>query len=558
MPDIGHMETDKELAALEERISRIYRQSAEETQKKLDDYLRRFKVKDEIKRKDLADGKITQDQYNYWRTGQIMIGKRWQDMVDTLAEDCSHANQIANDLINGRLPDVYALNHNYIAYKLEHDTQVDMNFTMYDHRTVERMLLDDPDLLPAPKVDIPADLRWNKQHINNAVLQGILQGESIDHLAKRLQTVSDMNNRAAVRNARTAVTGAENAGRVDSYKHAHSMGINLEQEWLATLDGRTRDSHRHLDGERVVVGKKFSNGCRFPGDPEGPPREVWNCRCTLVAAIKGIDQSKAPRASKLGSMTYEEWKNGHTKDKTFQAAIPTLQAQIGTASSVYEINDIMNAQGWWGTRKVAHVDRDLNVTYTEESTMADLSGCSLESAKSIASSYQQVFEKYPQLKGKFGAPEAKFLGGNTYAQCHIMTNGKVEVNAKWYNNWKKVSDGYDNDVRIGWHPVGTTAESIVTHEIGHAVDGLLAREGILGSINKTGEYRYASSLMRAPTMKACGMYVSDIKWVVSEYASMNPQEWFAECFAEYITSANPGKVATEFGKRLEKLMEKVK
>ena len=45
---------------------------------------------------------------------------------------------------------------------------------------------------------------------------------------------------------------------------------------------------------------------------------------------------------------------------------------------------------------------------------------------------------------------------------------------------------------------------------------------------------------------------------VSRYATKNNKEWFAECFAEYITSANPRLVASEFGKELEKLMEKLK
>jgi hypothetical protein len=70
-------------------------------------------------------------------------------------------------------------------------------------------------------------------------------------------------------------------------------------------------SHRQLDGERREVGKKFSNGCRYPGDPQAAYAEICNCRCTLVAAVDGIDQDSADRFSRLpAGTTYEQWKAG--------------------------------------------------------------------------------------------------------------------------------------------------------------------------------------------------------------------------------------------------------
>lgn len=342
MPDLGHKETDEALGKLERRIKKVYVQAYEETEAKLQDYLSRFATKDKIKQEQLRAGKITQDEYNYWRKGQVMIGKRWQEMVDSLAADYTNANRLAMSMVNGYSPEVYALNHNYGTFQVEKGSMVDTSYTLYDRSTVERLIRDNPNLLPKAKVNVPKDTRWNKQHINNAVLQGILQGESNDKIASRLQTVTGMNHTAAIRNARTMTTGAENAGRTDSYKRAAEMGIELEQEWLATLDGRTRDSHRALDGERIPLAKdkwhpaKFSNGCRYPGDPEGPPWEVYNCRCTLVVAIKGIDQSDAPRNSKLGGMSYEEWKKGHiTSGKATSSpnasttTPPTPQRELG-------------------------------------------------------------------------------------------------------------------------------------------------------------------------------------------------------------------------------------
>ena len=581
MADAGHIETELILRKTEADVQRVYRQAVEEAQKKLEDYLRRYQIKDDIKRQQLSRGEITVQEYADWRKGQIMIGKRWEELRDTLARDLHNSNAIARSIVRGHMPEVYAVNHNYATFQIEQGSMLDTSYTLYDRQTVERIIRDQPELLPPPGKDLQKriaankDIAWQRGQIQSVTLQSILQGESIPKMARRIaREMGERNNRATVRYARTAVTGAQNAGRIDAYRRAENMGIELEQEWLATLDGLTRHSHRQMDGQRVKVGGKFSNGCRFPGDPSGPGWEIWNCRCTLVPRVKGVDQSDVPRNSKLGSMTYNEWKHEHDR---FEAEIPTLQSQIGSATTIQQVNDIMNGQGWFAktdwTLKRNPNTMQWERVYTE--SKADLTGCDLESAKSIAASYQQVFEKYPKLVGKIDAPDAHPVGmsNNTYAWCYMRHGGKVQVNPGQYNSWQSLVRNYEHDVHTNWHPAGTTAESIVTHEIGHAIDGLLAREGVLGGVTASGEYRYASSSLKATVMKRAAkldpdladLMATDKAWkgsqavekYVSQYATKDPQEWFAECFAEYITSASPRVVASEFGKELERLVDKL-
>ena len=161
------------------------------------------------------------------------------------------------------------------------------------------------------------DLEYGKKQITKSVTSSILQGKSIKNMADDLQKrITTMSRDSAIRTARTAVTGAQNAGRMDSYSAADKMGIKIKKRWLATLDSRTRHSHAVLDGEQVAQDKKFSNGCRFPGDPQGPPWEIYNCRCTLIAAVDGVDTSSAQRRARnpatgqtevISDMTYAEW-----------------------------------------------------------------------------------------------------------------------------------------------------------------------------------------------------------------------------------------------------------
>lgn len=126
--------------------------------------------------------------------------------------------------------------------------------------------------------------------------QGALQGESIADLSARVALTLDANaterwpNRATVV-ARTETISAYNAGRTGAYQQvAHDLQETFEQMWLATADARTRPTHRAADLQRVPVGQQFLVGgalLRFPGDPQGPAKEVIQCRCTTLLVRPG-------------------------------------------------------------------------------------------------------------------------------------------------------------------------------------------------------------------------------------------------------------------------------
>lgn len=546
MVDLGHDQTDRLLESLEGRLGDIYTQAYEDAKKKADDYFARFAVKDKAKRDLVTTGKMSKDEYSTWRRNQMLSGKRWTDLRDQLAQDLTNVNKIAAGMVRGELNEVFAINANYSEYLIENGMRMNYGFTLYDRNTVANLVMNDPDIIPwKPDVDVPTDLRWNRQMVTSHITQGILQGESIPHLSKRLLKTVNNDKIAAVRTARTAVTSAQNAGRQAVYDKAKSMGLNLQKEWLATLDGRTRHDHGMADGQRVGLDEKFDVGgykMKYPGDMSAPGWLVYNCRCTTITVEPPhITKGEEPRK------TYSEWveekkKEGGAKEPQ-PKVVPFSQVGIGNANSVKEVENIIDNAGVFKTGSVCKLD-----------------GCDLDSAKSIASAYQQIFEKYPQLKGKFGAVTAKNLGSNIYAQCWLRSDGRVDVNnaSGFYSNWSNVVKSYERDVLSNWHPFGTTAESVVTHEVGHAIDGYLANSGILGGRNAAGEYRYASSLLRSKVMKQCGLTVKDSASAVSRYGSTNPQEWFAEAFAEYITSANPRPVAATLGKEIEELLKGVK
>lgn len=312
MADWAHNYTDLQLEALERRFQTVYAQAEKEVAQKLENHLKKFEQKDILKQKLLSGGKITEEEYKKWRYGQMMTGKRWKELRERLAQDYTNANQQALEAVRHRMPDVYAENANYATYEIENGLNIDTSFTIYNRQAVDRILRDNPDLVKMPNLDKVKDLRWNRQHIQSAITQGVLQGESIPKIAQRLGYVTKSERSAATRTARTAMTSAQNAGRVESFKRAQAMGIKIKQRWLATMDGRVRHSHAVLDGEIRPIGERFSNGCMEPGDPTGPAEEVWNCRCRLQGVIEGLeDDISQDRFSRLDDMTYDEWKEYH-------------------------------------------------------------------------------------------------------------------------------------------------------------------------------------------------------------------------------------------------------
>lgn len=347
MADYGHKETDKRLAVIEKRIAKVYADTLAEAKDKLSAVLAEFRELDEKKAQVVADGNLSKKAYTAWRQEILGKEKHLRDMIDVLTEDFTNADKIAMKIVSGEAKDIYALNANYAAYDIEKKTNVNLSWTLYDHSTVERLIREEPNLLPLPSVDVPVDKRWNQKHITAAINRGILLGDPIQDIAMRLVTVASMDLNAAIRSARTATTAAECAGRIDTYKYAQSIGIEMQQEWVATLDDRTRHEHRILDGQRVDIGEAFEvDGAtiRYPGDPQAPGYLVYNCRCTVIGAIKGLedDDSDDHRKHMIGT-TYDKWKAGKEQESVEKSGKSGIIA-IRNAIKSGEVSTTINPQ----------------------------------------------------------------------------------------------------------------------------------------------------------------------------------------------------------------------
>lgn len=346
MKDLGHEETERLIKRMTADVQKVYLQASKEVQEKLDDYFRRFEIKDEIWARKVANGEAKMADYKAWRESQLVVGDRWIALQEKVANDYHNSNITARKLVDQYRAEAYAVNFNYGTYLVESQSKIDTAFTLYNREAVERIIREEPELLPPPGKQMKKllkenpDIAWQKGQIQSVTMQAIVQGESIPNFAKRIaRDMGEINHKSTIRYARTAMTGAQNAGRVDSFHRAEEMGIDMEQVWVSVLDGRTRYEHRQLDGMRVKVGEPFKvDGytIMFPGDPSAPPEMVYNCRCGVWAQVKGWKTDLSRRSlADLDGMSYDEWKNSHKE----QSRSITYQEEVGNAMKWKYINE---------------------------------------------------------------------------------------------------------------------------------------------------------------------------------------------------------------------------
>ena len=489
MADQAHEWTDEEIERLERRFRRQYNQASREMRKRLDDMMESYDKANAEWKQRVKSGDATQEDYDGWLKDQATDRAFVQSMAQTLAQDANRTNQLAMDTVNDAIPSVFAENANYAAFEVEHGIGYETHaFDLYDQSTVRRLIRDQPDLLPPlpnPRMDNGRDLRWNRQRFAGVITQSVLQGESIPRAADRIGRVMRTNEAAATMAARTALTGAENAGRVDSYKRAQNIGIELEQEWMATLDERTRMSHRELDGQHVPVGKYFiasnttGNKLLFPGDPSAPGEDVYNCRCTLVAWLPSIAEEDNRSWAKMpDEMTYDEWKHGKKVEKERKEdeakAVPKTKPHLRNVTGVKPVEWDDAPEGYYlpdGTRKRLHEIEKLG-TYDEFVKYFDGIGIKLTTdleslsgkrrndvIRAVQEQCQKIAVAIDAYRETFG-PEAL----SKLTRIHLYDN-ELPNEAAYHFNMIGEDDPWAGTIRFRqWRTDGRT----IFHELAHA------------------------------------------------------------------------------------------
>lgn len=125
--------------------------------------------------------------------------------------------------------------------------------------------------------------------------KGRQEGKGVYEITSELEGAEFLKFQAE-RIVRTEIVRATNVGVVAAME---ASPYEVEKEWIAAHDNRTRHTHRALDGQKRDLGQDFKPGLAQPGDPRAPAKEVINCRCVVSAVPKRDAQGRLlikPRA----------------------------------------------------------------------------------------------------------------------------------------------------------------------------------------------------------------------------------------------------------------------
>lgn len=134
----------------------------------------------------------------------------------------------------------------------------------------------------------------SKQLIAAVIQRGMQDGESHLEIAARIRATGKI---ATPHRARTiALTETHTAACKSIDTAIKSTRIEMEKEWLAAMDERTRPDHAAADGQRVPEKGRFNVGTSlmlYPGDPAGGAEQTVRCRCVcLYHTVKRMDELK--------------------------------------------------------------------------------------------------------------------------------------------------------------------------------------------------------------------------------------------------------------------------
>lgn len=241
----------------------------------LDDLKRNYKLAlQDINRKIRI---LQSDELTQSRIYQLEYQKALKKQIEAILNNLQSKNY---DTISGYLKESYENGYIGTMYSLHNQG---MPFILpIDQQSVVKAIIEDTRLSESLYDSLDMDVL--KKDIRSEISIGFATNASYDEIARNIAFKADMNYKQAKRIAVTEAHRVQETASFDAGMKAKAEGADLVKQWDSYLDGRTRETHRLLDGQIREMNKPFEvagKKAMFPSD-FGDPSEDCNCRCVLL------------------------------------------------------------------------------------------------------------------------------------------------------------------------------------------------------------------------------------------------------------------------------------
>ena len=429
-----------------------------------------------------------------------------------------------------------------------------------------------------------------KKEIASEISRGMVNALPYKEIARNVANRSNIPLNKAMTIARTEGHRIRETAADHTRTRARQAGADVIDFWDAALDGKTRTTHRMLDGQRRNKKGYFeANGkkAKYPGG-FGDPAEDINCRCRVRSEAswaldegdtkmlgnvsKMSDEEKQEIADKLGipvgdleqysnsivpikAKNYDDFKQQYSKLWRYDDKVPVRtssgassvrsSAQKMKTSDVLENNgksskiDFKEAKGIEEAKKYA---KDaLGLEYY------DMDKANIDCANMINRAITEIYNVFGNIKSS-----GYLVGVRIYPKkadwYAAYSQGFREVflkNITAKNSISKMAKDAKGQFAMGFWS-SDNAEHAIRHEIGHALQHWFTDDDA-EKLKKIAD-------LREQVTKKCGIttwsmtdtkeHVKAAGDVISYYALRNDGEFIAESVAEYM-SGNPRDVARQ-------------
>lgn len=279
-----------------------------------------------------------------------------------------------------------------------------------------------------------------------------------------------------------------------------------------------------------------------------------------MQAKRSIDRENARRKKEgVEGEVGGKFVNVGTNGKNGYSAMPYNQAKRLAAENAKQVESKQPKSNFKpaATKKEAieYAKKELGFQKVSYGTKLDI-----DTINHINEQISSIQAKYPEVKGS--VQELKTTTAkNVYAQIRTKSDGTMNFeigSAQYGKGLAAMEASYKRDVERGFHPSGTSANSIVWHEYGHVLGSLSTRNRMnvsaeamtndratrLDFINRRRSNDVESEWVRTAA-KNMNIGPRDLGKSISRYATKNYGETFAEAFAEVNCSDVPRRGAIE-------------